>query len=96
MNNIDTIKLLLKKSLNNYTKKYNVKTLGIFGSYSRGDQSSVSDVDILVEFEKPIGLKFVDFADELEEALQTKVDLVSRKAIKPKLWKHIKKDVIYV
>ncbi|MDI6779516.1 MAG: nucleotidyltransferase domain-containing protein [Bacteroidota bacterium] len=71
--------------LDAYKKKYKVKKMGIFGSYSRGEQVKDSDIDILVEFEEPIGL-----------TLQTKVDLVSRKAIKPKLWKYIKKDIIYV
>jgi predicted nucleotidyltransferase len=96
MKRINEIKSHLKVYLGDYKKRYKVRSLGIFGSYSRGDQTKGSDIDILVEFEEPIGLKFVDFADELEEELNTKVDLVTRSAIKPKLWKYIKKDVIYV
>lgn len=96
MKRVDEIRNLLIVYLDAYKKKYKVKKMGIFGSYSRGEQVKDSDIDILVEFEEPIGLTFVDFAEELEETLQTKVDLVSRKAIKPKLWKYIKKDVIYV
>lgn len=96
MNNIIKIRNLLKNHLDVYSKKYRVKKLGILISYSRGYQVKGSDVDILVEFREPIGLEFVDFTDELEDILQTKVDLVSRKEIKPKLWKYIKKDVIYV
>jgi len=96
MKRINEIKSQLKVYLGDYKKRYKVRSLGIFGSYSRGDQTKGSDIDILVEFEEPIGLKFVDFADELEEELNTKVDLVTRGAIKPKLWKYIKKDVIYV
>ena len=96
MKRINEIKSHLKVYLDDYKKRYKVRSLGIFGSYSRGDQTKGSDIDILVEFEEPIGLKFVDFADELEEELNTKVDLVTRGAIKPKLWKYIKKDVIYV
>ena len=70
--------------------------MAIFGSYSRGEQSQSSDVDIMVEFDKPIGLRFVDLAEDLESLLSTKVDLVSRKAIKPRLLRIIEPDFIYV
>lgn len=96
MQSINEIKTVLKKHLEDFNKKYNVKTLGIFGSYSRGDQTNESDLDIVVEFDQPIGLDFVDLADELEEILHTKVDLVSRNAIKSKYWAYIEKDVVYV
>lgn len=96
MKNINEIKSFLQKYIEDYKKKYNVKSLGIFGSYSRGDQTADSDVDIVVEFDQPIGLKFVSFANELEEVLQMKVDLVSRKGIKQKYWEYIEKEVIYV
>ena len=76
--------------------KYNVKTLGLFGSYSRNDATDSSDIDLLVEFSKPIGIEFVDLADELEEILRHKVDLVSLRAVKPKYLELIQKDVIYV
>ncbi len=76
--------------------KYNVKTLGLFGSYSRNDANDSSDIDLLVEFSKPIGIEFVDLADELEEILRHKVDLVSLKAVKDKYLELIKKDIIYV
>jgi uncharacterized protein len=55
-----------------------------------------SDVDILVEFDRPIGLAFVQLADELEELLDAKVDLVSHRAIQPRMMKHIEPDLIYV
>lgn len=76
--------------------KYNVKTLGLFGSYSRNDANDNSDIDLLVEFSKPIGIEFVDLADELEEILRHKVDLVSLKAVKHQYLELIKKDIIYV
>ena len=73
-----------------------IKEIGIFGSYTRGDNNEDSDIDILVEFENPIGLEFVDLAYELEELLNHKIDLVSKKAIKSRLINYINEDLIYV
>jgi predicted nucleotidyltransferase len=70
--------------------------MGIFGSFARNEQSDTSDIDILVEFDKPIGLKFVDLANELEMILNNKVDLVSKNGVRPKLMKYILQDIQYV
>ncbi|MCB0727348.1 MAG: nucleotidyltransferase family protein [Ignavibacteriae bacterium] len=96
MENISHINSLLNQHKIDLQKKYNIKQLGVFGSYSRGDQVEESDVDILVEFEKPIGLDFVSLAEDLENILKLKVDLVSKGAIKDKVFDLIKKDLIYV
>ncbi len=96
MNSLNQINLILNKHKLDLKKGYNIKQLGVFGSYSRGEQVDKSDIDILVEFEKPIGLDFVLLADELEKILQIKVDLVSRGALKPRAFDAIKKDIIYV
>ena len=71
---------------------------GIFGSYSRGEQEESSDVDILVELEKPIGFKFFELWDELEELLGVKVDLLTVNAVKQKklLWESLKEDLVDV
>lgn len=76
--------------------RYPLKTLGLFGSHAREDAHPDSDVDILVEFEKPVGFEAVDLAIELEELLHLRVDLVSRKGVKASLWPFIEKDLIYV
>lgn len=65
MKSLDDIKLILIKSKKSLKSKYKIKSLGIFGSYSRGEAKEESDIDILVEFEEPIGLEFIDLADEL-------------------------------
>lgn len=70
--------------------------MGVFGSFSRGDQTPESDVDILVDFSGPIGWEIADFAEELEALLQRKVDLVPRKAIQERFWPFIQKDLLYV
>jgi predicted nucleotidyltransferase len=70
--------------------------LGLFGSVVRDDFSPESDIDIIVDFSRPIGIEFIDLADELETQLKRKVDLVSKKGIKPQYFKAIESDVIYV
>jgi len=96
MKNLNEIKKLLEFHKQRLKNKYHIKNIGLFGSIVRGDTNSNSDVDILVEFEKPIGLDFVSLADELEEILGVKVDLVTPNAIKPRMFKYIKQDLIYV
>ncbi len=78
------------------SQKYHIRYLAVFGSVSRGDSNDDSDVDILVDFSQSIGIEFITLADELENILQYKIDLVSRNAIKPKYFEQIKDDLIYV
>ena len=92
-----TILATLKRLKPSLEKKYGVKDLALFGSYSRNEAvAGKSDVDVMVDFSQPIGLAFVDLADELELLLQLKVDLVSRGGIKPKYFSVIEPDLIYV
>lgn len=77
-------------------QKFKVREIGIFGSYVRGEQKKRSDIDILVEFKEPIGLfKFIELEGHLEKLLGIKVDLVSKKALKPRIGEHIIKEVVY-
>lgn len=96
MKNLSEIKELIEKNKHKLTDKYHIKSIGIFGSIVRGDATEVSDVDILVDFEKPIGLDFVILGDDLEEILGVKVDIVTPNAIKPGMFEYIKQDLIYV
>ncbi|MBA7519324.1 hypothetical protein ES705_11402 [subsurface metagenome] len=96
MKSLDDIKLILIKSKKSLKSKYKIKSLGIFGSYSRGEAKEESDIDILVEFEEPIGLEFIDLADELEQILNHKVDLVSKSGIRDKYLQYVQKELIYV
>lgn len=78
-------------------KKYSVKEIGIFGSYVKGEEKEESDIDILVEFEKPIGLlKFIELENYLTDLFKIKVDLVMKSALKPKIGERILKEVIYL
>lgn len=92
----DEIKKILSQYRSELKRDYYVGRIGIFGSYSRGEQGIDSDIDILVELEKPLGLRFVSLARRLEEILGHKVDLVTPNAIKPRLWKYIEQDIVYV
>jgi uncharacterized protein len=79
------------------TRRYHIKRIGLFGSFVRGEQRQASDVDILVEFSQPIGLfKFLEFEEQLEKAVGMKVDLVSRKALTPRIGRHILNEVVLI
>lgn len=96
MKDLSEIKRLLQLNKNKLAAKYSLKNLALFGSFTRDEATEQSDLDILVEFEKPIGLDFVLLADELEEILGVKVDVVTPDAIKPKMFEYIKRDLQYV
>jgi len=96
MKNINEIKKLLQQNKTDLINRYNLKSIALFGSITRNEATNKSDVDILVEFDKPLGLDFVLLADELETILGVKVDLVTTNALKPKMFEYIKQDLQYV
>ena len=96
MQTLRQIKSVLAQHKSELAQKYHLRQLRIFGSYARKDKTAQSDIDLLVEFDGPIGLEFVTLAEELEALLGVKVDLVSVNAIKPRMFKIIKKDLVYV
>ncbi|MBI4382705.1 MAG: nucleotidyltransferase family protein [Nitrospinae bacterium] len=75
---------------------YKVQKLALFGSYAREEQTENSDVDILVEVDPSIGLEFVSLAERMEKSLGLRVDLVSRRSIKPGKMEVIARDLTYV
>jgi len=77
-------------------KDYPIRHLALFGSVSRQEDNEDSDVDIMVEFDRPVGMEFIHLCYELEKILNRKVDLVSRNGIKDKYFNEIKDDLIYV
>ncbi len=87
---------ILEKAKPELTRRYGLKRIAIFGSYARGEQSEGSDVDILVEVDPSIGLGFVDLADRIEELLGVRAEVVSRRAIKPRNWRVIERELIDV
>ncbi|NPV01012.1 MAG: nucleotidyltransferase family protein [Brevinematales bacterium] len=92
--NFSEIKLALEQNKIRLAEEYHVSSIGIFGSVVRGEQKESSDVDILVEFSKPISLfKFLELEETLTGLLGRKVDLVSKKSLKPNIGKNILREV---
>jgi predicted nucleotidyltransferase len=97
MQDVDGIKRTLLRHKAELRRKFKVKSIGVFGSYVRSEQKSGSDVDVLVEFEEPIGLfEFMDLEEYLSQLLGVKVDLVSKKALKPHIGERILQEVIMI
>lgn len=95
MKEIREVKEIISAHMNVLTEKYYVKTMGIFGSYIRGEQRESSDIDILVEFARPVGLfTFIELEDYLSNLLGIKVDLVLKDGIKPALKDYILREMI--
>lgn len=90
---IKNILALLKPEL---LLKYPISSIGLFGSIVRDDFTESSDIDIIVDFNGSIGIEFVDLAEELEQKLNHKVDLVSRGGVKQKYLNVIDPEIIYV
>jgi hypothetical protein len=87
---------LLERAKPELARRFGVRRLAIFGSYARGEQREESDVDILVEVDPSIGLGFVDLAESIESLLGLRSEVVSRRAIKPRNWEVIEKELIDV
>lgn len=96
MTTLTDIKETLKINKDRLTSKYGLSVIAIFGSYGRGQQTVDSDVDILVDFRRPIGIEFIDLADELESLLKIKVDLVSKNGVRSDYFKQIERELDYV
>jgi uncharacterized protein len=97
MKHIDDIKTILSCYKDSLKNEYGVTEIGLFGSYVKGMQKESSDIDILVEFRKTIGLiAFVRLKNHLTELLGISVDLVMKKALRPKIGKRILDEVVYL
>ncbi|MGD0954027.1 MAG: nucleotidyltransferase family protein [Methanotrichaceae archaeon] len=78
-------------------ERFKVKEIGIFGSFVRGEQKETSDLDIRVDFEGRVGLfEIVRLERFLSETLGEKVDPVMKNSLKPRIGKHILREVVYV
>ncbi|MCP4270008.1 MAG: nucleotidyltransferase family protein [Candidatus Brocadiaceae bacterium] len=95
---IDVIKMKLEEKASYIRKAFHINEIGIFGSFTRREQSRKSDIDILVEFDK--GYKdffnYMRLKYYLEGELGKEVDIVMKGAIKPRLQERILDEVVYV
>jgi len=97
MKNLDRIKSTVLANFPMLRENYGVKSLGLFGSYARGEQRKSSDIDVLVEFEEPLGLiQFMALEEELTKLVGIKVDLVMKTALKPHIGRVILSEAIYL
>jgi len=96
MEQLTQIKNVLEQLKPELSKRFHVQSLGLFGSVVRDDFSPNSDIDIIVDFDQPIGIEFIDLADYIEKCLHIKVDLVSRRGVKDKYFKAIEREIVYV
>jgi len=77
-------------------KEYGVESLSLFGSVSRGEATPESDIDVLVEFSRPVGmLAFLRLQHRLAEILGRKVDLVTPKALRPAWRERILNEAVH-
>ena len=87
----------LRSDLPRLQREYAVRSLGLFGSYIRGNQKKGSDLDILVDFvEVPGMFRFLDLERDLSHLLKVRVDLVQKEALKPAIGKRILQEVVIV
>jgi hypothetical protein len=96
MKDLGEIKKTLSSQKPVFVERSRVKEIDIFGSYARGEQENISDVDILVEFSGPIGWEFIDLLEYLEDMLSLKVDLVTSNALRSQFKERILREVAYV
>ncbi|MGB8217483.1 MAG: nucleotidyltransferase domain-containing protein [Candidatus Methanoperedens sp.] len=91
---------ILKREMPYLRDIFGVKRIGLFGSSAKGTQREDSDVDLIVEFDKPIGLKFIELSEYIEKVLGKKVDILTPAGIKSirvtKVAEDIKKSIVYV
>ena len=94
---LDEIVRKLKEIMPDLSEGHGVKSLGIFGSYVRGEADTESDLDILVEFDRsPTLWQLIRLERELGDMLGVKVDLVMKKTLKPGIGEAILKEVVAV
>jgi len=98
MQSLESVKAILGQHRKELRERFYVRRIGVFGSYARGHSEPLSDVDLLVELNRPVGWEIVDLHRYLEELLDLKVDLVTKGAVvrKPLLWQSIEEDLVYV
>ena len=91
MNIID----ILRRRDREIKERFQVKRIGLFGSFARGEETDTSDVDIMVEFEQPTFDNFMKLAFFLEDLLGRKVELVTPDSLSPYIATYVKDEVVW-
>ena len=96
----DKIVQILQKEQPYLAAEFGVSRIGLFGSFVKGRPHQTSDIDLLVEFDRPIGFRFLDLVDYLERALDSKVDVLTPAGIQNirvnRVAQSIAESVVYV
>ncbi len=90
---IDQLKGALRVMLPDLKSRWPLSYLGVFGSWARQEQRAGSDLDLLVDFDRPIGFEIVALKDELERRLGLPVDLVMRRSLRRRIGRRILDEV---
>jgi predicted nucleotidyltransferase len=94
---IDSHLVTLRQQLPELAEKYHVRSLEVFGSYVRDEQTSESDLDVLVTFDRAPGLlQYIALENQLSDLLGVKVDLVMKSALKPRIGQNILREAVPV
>lgn len=94
---LDEIRQQLHAMLPELRERWPILSLGIFGSYARGEQRPGSDLDLLVDLAEPIGFfRFLELEEEIGRRLGLEVELVTRAALKPHIGRHILTELVAV
>lgn len=96
----EEITKILQENYPYLASEYGVKRLGLFGSYVKGLSTENSDIDIVVEFDRPIGFKFVELTEYLEKLFGKSVDVLTPAGIRgirvERIAKSIEENILYV
>ncbi len=99
LNKEQVVELLREKSAY-LASEFGIRKIGLFGSFAKGHSSDKSDIDIVVEFERPIGLRFIDLAEYLEKLFGRKVDILTPAGVqdirRKTVTKSIAESIVYV
>ena len=91
---------ILRQQYPYLSSEYGVKRLGVFGSYAKGNPHEHSDIDLVAEFDRPLGLKFIELTDYLEQLFQTSVDVLTPAGIQAirntQVAADIQESIVYV
>jgi len=96
----EAITKLLRESYPYLAAEYGVKRIGLFGSYAKDIPTQASDIDLVVEFERPLGFKFIELSEYLERLLGHEVDILTPTGIQgiriPHIAQSIEENIVYV
>ncbi len=94
---VESIHEILKKNINNLRYKYPFESMALFGSVNRSDfNAAISDIDILVDYQSSDVMLFLKLAEDLEQLLNHKVDLVTKRSLKPRQLQYLENQLRYV